>query len=149
MISLIGWYISDLAQSILLWLFPDCSLLAKIELVRCSLWDAGSYRSTQQQCIKKKKRLDGLVFTDIQWFNLSPCCSEVQVHSRTVWHQCWVWSEMKLALNFQSVRAVIRAVLSYSLRKQSRDHDHAFPLLPTQYLHTQTHTHTHILLFQP
>lgn len=34
--------------------------------------------------------LKNLVFSDLQWFDLSPCCTEVQVYPRIMWHHCWV-----------------------------------------------------------
>lgn len=35
-----------------------------------------------------------LVFDDLQLFNLFPCYSDEDVYSRTLWHHCWLWSDL-------------------------------------------------------
>ncbi len=79
-------------------------------------WEDGSAHWTLVWCCCLKRNLTPPenVFADLQWLNVSPCCSEVQVDSRTRWHHCWVWLQVQQS----TLSDIIQPHLSVMLRSE-------------------------------
>lgn len=74
-------------------------------------WDTVSRGCTGKLIIMFKEEI--LCFSDLQRFNFSPCCSVVQMYSRTLGPHCWLWWQVqqstqreKQARNVEADRSV-------------------------------------------
>ncbi len=96
---------AELCALLLLCLCPWCWLGGRISSLDSSLMLLFKEElNTSWKC----------VFADPQWLNVSPCCSEVQVDSRTRWHHCWVWLQVQQS----TLSDIIQPHLSVMLRSE-------------------------------
>lgn len=60
-------------------------------------------------------------FTPLQnRFNFSPCCSDVQVDSRMLWHHCWVGLKLQQSTLLTTLISDRNRLETFSTRKQTR-----------------------------